>query len=309
MDFRDDVELDASEIEDRGSGGGESGDDSGRNAGGDGDDDEGGGISFGGGALAIVGVVVVIAGAVFGFDPLGMFDGGSDAKPATSAALSKECKTGKDADESQKCRAVGVVNSLQTYWRQAFVERGKKPYKTAKTVLFTGSTKSPCGKASADTGPFYCPTDRKVYLDLAFFTELKRDFGAKGGPFAEAYVIAHEYGHHAQNLMGTFDDTADDEGAKSDSVRVELQADCYAGVWANNAVETGFYEDPFTATDIKLALDAAAAIGDDKIQKLSDEAVDSDSWTHGSSAQRVKWFTKGYKSGSPAKCDTFSGGI
>ncbi|WP_043615043.1 KPN_02809 family neutral zinc metallopeptidase [Nonomuraea candida] len=231
--------------------------------------------------------------------------------PAGTGNLAERCKTGADADQSEDCRVVGTVNSIQSYWRQAFQEQGRKAYRPAKTVLFTQAANTGCGAADSAVGPFYCPADRKVYLDLTFFDTLQRDFGAEGGPFAQAYVIAHEYGHHVQNLLGTMNKIGRDNrpGAESPSVRLELQADCYAGVWAKNAVETGFYDQPFSQNDIDQALSAAAAVGDDSIQRRTQGRVTPDAFTHGTSQQREKWFSTGYDSGDPQWCDTFSGRI
>ncbi|GAA3251904.1 KPN_02809 family neutral zinc metallopeptidase [Nonomuraea helvata] len=231
--------------------------------------------------------------------------------PGPAGNLAARCRTGADAQQSEDCRVVGTVNSIQSYWRQAFDERGRRTYTPAKTVLFTQAVNTGCGTADYAVGPFYCPADRKVYLDLTFFDTLQRDFGAEGGPFAQAYVIAHEYGHHVQGLLGTMSrvGTGSRPGAGGASVRLELQADCYAGVWAQNAVKTGFFREPFSKKDIDQALSAAAAVGDDSIQRRTQGRVTPDAFTHGTSLQREKWFTVGYESGDPKRCDTFSGGI
>ncbi|MCN9240556.1 neutral zinc metallopeptidase [Streptomyces sp. RY43-2] len=293
MEFRDDVDLDASQVEDRGSGGGL----------------PGGGLAIGGGAL---GIVVLIVGVLLGVNPAGLLDGNDHARSAGSPGsdLGAQCHKGSDANQSEKCRVVGVVNSIQSYWREEFTQSGRQAYSTARTNLFSGRVNTGCGAASSAVGPFYCPADHQVYLDLGFFDELESRFGARGGPFAQAYVIAHEYGHHVQNLLGTTNRVGRDrQGANSASVRLELQADCYAGVWAKNAVDTGFYKKPFTDHDIREALDAAAAVGDDRIQERSQGHVDPEGWTHGSAQQRVDWFTTGYTTGSAARCDTFSGSL
>ncbi|WP_248964692.1 KPN_02809 family neutral zinc metallopeptidase [Sphaerisporangium perillae] len=292
MDFRDDVDLDASQVENRGGGGGF----------------RGGGLAIGGGAA---GIIALIAALIFGINPGDITggDGGTTGVQPTSD-LSQECKKGSDADQSENCRVVGVVNSIQAYWKDAFDQRGNGQYTPAKTVLFTEAVNTGCGQATSQVGPFYCPSDKRVYLDLSFFDELQSKFGAKGGPFAQAYVIAHEYGHHVQDLLGTMDRVSgDSQGPDSASVRLELQADCYGGVWAKNAVDTGFYEKPFTDTDIQEALDAAAAVGDDRIQEKAQGRVDPEAFTHGTAQQRMKWFSTGYKSGDPGRCDTFSGSI
>ncbi|WP_405087705.1 neutral zinc metallopeptidase [Microbispora sp. NBC_01389] len=286
MDFDDRAQLDTSQVEDVGGGGGF----------------RGGGLAVGGGAAGIIALIVAL---IFGINPGNITGGGDEptgAQPTTD--LSAQCKTGADADQSEKCRVVGVVNSIQKYWGDQV-----QGYTKAKTTLFSGGVQTGCGAADSSVGPFYCPNDKHVYLDLSFFDELRSRFGAKGGPFAQAYVIAHEYGHHVQDLLGTMNKVGQEQGAESGSVRLELQADCYAGVWAKNAVSTGFYAEEFTDADIKEALDAAAAVGDDHIQEQAQGRVNPDAFTHGTSAQRTKWFKNGYGSGDPGRCDTFSGSI
>lgn len=307
-DFDDDAQLDTSQVEDlRGSGGG-----SGfpRLPG-------GGRVAGGGG---IVAVVVVVAALLFGVDltgsgggtgglgPLSDLNSQSAGTPAAnSTGIAQECRTGADADQREDCRIVGYVNSIQAYWKSAF-ERSNSSYQRARTRFFSGAIATGCGQASSAVGPFYCPGDGYVYIDLGFFADLRDRLGAQGGPFAQAYVLAHEYGHHVQNVTGSLDRASRGSGAQGGSVRAELQADCYAGVWAAHATETGFLSQ-LSEADIADGLDAAAAVGDDRIQERASGRVDPESWTHGSSEQRQRWFTKGLRSGDPAACDTFSGQI
>jgi len=262
----------------------------------------------GGGGLGVIGLIValvlVFAGGGNGtstVDVLNQLSGlnGQQADgPGAPGKVASECRTGADAERTQDCRIVGYVNSIQAYW-----EKTVRGYKVVPTVFFSGHTQTACGPASSQVGPFYCPADQRVYIDLGFFQELQARFGAKGGRFAEAYVLAHEYGHHVQNLLGTLNSGSGGRGPGSESVRIELQADCFAGVWAAHAVDTGFLTQ-VTPADTASALDAAAAVGDDRIGGSGPE-----NWTHGSSAQRQQWFTAGYQTGNPSKCDTLHGAL
>ena len=297
MRYRRGAGLDTSQIEDRrGMGGGF----------------PGGGVALGGGGLGAAGIVIYLLFALLNGSgglsgPLSNLDNQTASGQPPGQVLRQECKTGADTNK-EDCRIVADVNSIQAYWTGGLRQEGRQ-YSGSPTVFYSGATDTGCGQASSDVGPFYCPPDRTVYIDLGFFDELTSRFGAQGGPFAEAYVLAHEYGHHVQDQFGILDRIGNDrQGPQSASVRSELQADCYAGVWANHAVQTGYIAD-LSPQDIAQGLDAAAAVGDDRIQAETQGQVSPETWTHGSSAQRKKWFSTGYRTGKRAACDTWKGSV
>ena len=271
----------------------------------------GGGAALGGGGLGLVGLLIYLLISILGggsaLGQLAPLDGTQVGQGDAPTEISSECRTGQDANERQDCRIVAVVNSVQKFWDGVFTN-SKQQYQYVDTVFFTDQVQTGCGVASSQVGPFYCPEDDLVYIDLGFFDELDR-FGAQDTPFVESYVLAHEYGHHVQDQLGILEQIrGDTQGPESKAVRSELQADCYAGVWAAHAVETGLVEE-LTQADINSGLDAASAIGDDRIQETTQGQVNSETWTHGSSEQRRRWFSRGYETGKPAECNTFAGSI
>ncbi len=274
---------------------------------------KGGAIAGGGVGGIILLLVFVFLGGGSGsgslpFDPSQVLQGGSGDSVDVS-----QCQTGADANLSDVCRIVGTVNSVQDYWGDALLDDTGVEYREAQTVIFSGSTQSACGTADAAVGPFYCPADEQVYIDATFFDELSGRFGADGGSLAQMYVVAHEYGHHVEQILGDLDAGQQDRstGPLSAGVRIELRADCLAGVWAHHAATTEDADgvtliEPLTREDIDSALSAASAVGDDHIQtELGGGTVNPDSWTHGSSEQRQRWFLAGYESGTIESCDTF----
>ena len=224
--------------------------------------------------------------------------GGTDSRSLHGGQSTRGAPIDRDAPEVHFVSF--VLDDVQSSWTTSFAPRGIA-YRHAKLVLYTDETATGCGEGSAATGPFYCPEDERVYLDLGFFHELSGKLGARG-QFAQAYVIAHEVGHHVQKLLGTTDRMPRPaKGATSGSVRLELQADCYAGIWAHSTGERNILE----SGDIDSALSAAAAVGDDRLQRMATGTVSPESWTHGSSEERKRWFTRGYKEGKIEACDTF----
>ena len=297
MSFNDNVQLDTGQVSGGGGGGGR------------------GGMVIGGG---LGGIILLIVAIIFGINPSDLPGTGTDTANSQvesggtvdNSAIA-ECKTGADANRSDTCRIVGTVNSVQAYWGDELKRYGKD-YTPAKTVIYQGSEQSACGTASNQVGPFYCPLDQKVYIDASFFSILTQQFGSDAGALAQEYVVAHEYGHHIQDILGLLDRAQQDpQGAESGSVRTELMADCLAGVWANHAANTKdangtTYLKPLTESDIKSALSAASAVGDDRIQQKTQGRVNPESWTHGSAAERQKWFLTGYQKGDLNACDTFA---
>jgi predicted metalloprotease len=266
------------------------------------------GIAIGGG---LGGLVIVVIALFLGVDPSSVVPQQQGAATQGVSAPGYDlshCKTGADANRYVECRVVATTNSVDGVWKQLM-----PGYTPPHTTLFHGQVQTGCGPADTSVGPFYCPVDQTAYFDTDFFEVLVDQFGSSGGPLAQEYVVAHEYGHHVQDLKGDLGRAQQGaQGATGNGVRTELQADCYAGVWAHYAAVTKqpgtdvTYLKPLTDQDIADALSAASSVGDDRIQKQATGRVNPESWTHGSSAMRQKWFTVGYQTGDPNECDTFS---
>jgi len=301
MELNENADIDTSQVEDRrGSGGG----------GGL------GGLPIGGGGLVgtIITVILLVVGGYFGVNTLS----GDDSGSGDNKDIQQECADKSQATEKLVCRNVLFVNSIQAYWEKASPEYFGRPYQKATTVIFSNQVSTGCGAADSGVGPFYCPADDKVYIDLTFYRVLAKQLGAPG-EFAQPYVLAHEYGHHMQDLIGTeakmrrAQQGASNKEKNQLSVRLELQADCYAGAWAKAASDTTDANGQrifksLTAQDVQEGIDTAGKIGDDELQERSGNPVNPAEFTHGTAAQRQKWFSQGYNSGNPTSCDTFAAG-
>ncbi|MFD1714903.1 neutral zinc metallopeptidase [Amnibacterium flavum] len=291
MTFDDDARIDSSKVRRRGRGRGVA-------------------IGAGGGGIVVIGLFLL--SQVLGVDLTGLAPvldgGGSGSGTSQESEELTGCSTGADANASVDCRMAGAATSLSAFWTVEAGSVGASSYVDPDFFLFDQSTDTGCGQATSAVGPFYCPPDTAIYIDTAFYDDLRSKYGSTGGPLAEMYVVAHEWGHHIQNLTGVLERAQDGQtGPTSNGVRVELQADCYAGAWAAGASrDDGTYGEallePITDAQVADALSAAAAVGDDRIQGTT---ANSETWTHGSSESRQKWFTTGYNDG-PTACDTFA---
>jgi len=263
------------------------------------------GLALGGGGIGTL--LLIVAVWLCGGDPSTLLDQLGGGSAPVQQQQPQQAQNNQAQTDDEKRFVSAVLKSTENVWNEILPQQARVRYVEPKLVLFSNQTTSACGQASAATGPFYCPGDEKLYLDFGFFRELKTRFGAPGD-FAQAYVIAHEVGHYVQDLIGTMDKVtaaqqrASETQANQLSVRLELQADCYAGVWANYVQKKGLLE----AGDVEEAMKAAASVGDDSIQKQSQGYVVPESFTHGSAQQRMSWFTKGFQSGNIRQCDTFA---
>ncbi|MGB6179714.1 MAG: neutral zinc metallopeptidase [Rhodococcus sp. (in: high G+C Gram-positive bacteria)] len=271
------------------------------------------GIAVGGG---IGGIVIVVITLLLGGDPSSVIGqlGGGDSSPSieSGAGTIEGCETGADANANVDCRVTATVNSLDQVWEAQLAPQTGVAYQQPGVRIFTGSVSTGCGNATSEVGPFYCPADSTAYFDTGFFQVLVDRFGSSGGPLAQEYVVAHEFGHHIQNQLGDIGRAqADPNGPESGAVRTELQADCYAGIWANYSDDLAApgTDSPLlqalTEQDVSDALSAASSVGDDRIQQASAGRVNPEGWTHGSSEQRQLWFQAGYRTGEVAACNTY----
>lgn len=297
MSFNDNVRLDPSRVRDsRRRGGGRSG--------------RGGTVAIGGGTGLLVLLLAIFApGLAEQLGLTGPSPSTSQHQPAGPAAADS-CLTGADANERTDCRIIATIESADAFW-DPYLAGYNVTWRPPGVELFAGQVSTGCGAATAEVGPFYCPADESAYFDTDFFGLLESRFGASGGPLAEEYVVAHEYGHHVQNIVGYLQySQSGGAGPESGAVRVELQADCYAGMWAGHAVRTldpesgAAFLEPITDADLRDALSAAAAVGDDRIQQSTTGRVTPEAFTHGSSEQRMAWFTHGYETGDINQCNT-----
>lgn len=265
------------------------------------------GIAAGGGGLAVI--VLFIISQFVGVDLTGLAGPAQPQQVEPGQAL-EQCQTGADANANVECRVVGAAASLDAFWAEELPAMGGE-YTPTSVQLFDGSTNTACGAATSATGPFYCPGDQLIYLDTSFYAELRDRYGSSGGPLAEMYVLAHEWGHHIQDIAGILSQAQDGQtGEGSNAVRVELQADCFAGAWVGAASSTTDnagepFLNPVTKEQINDALSAAAAVGDDRIQEATQGQVQPHTFTHGTSEQRQRWFTTGYSDGA-GSCNTFA---
>lgn len=268
------------------------------------------GVAVGGGIGGTL--LLLVVGLFFGQDGIDALTGGGQDTGGSASGQEQfaHCETGADANRYSDCRMIATAQSLDQFWEAYLPQAAGERYVLPGLELYQGRDSTACGTASAAVGPFYCPADRTVWLDVGFFDELQSQFGAEGGPLAEEYVLAHEFGHHIQHQIGTLGYAQQDpQGPESGAVRVELQADCFAGLWARGASgdTSGTVDlEEITPEQLEQALDAAEVIGDDRIQATTQGRVNPEAFTHGTSRQRQLWFYAGYRTGDIDQCDTFS---
>ena len=266
-------------------------------------------IALGGG---VGGLLILVVTLLLGGDPGALLGTDSSSSNDSGSTSDPTCQTGADANRDVGCRMLFTRDSLNAIWAVELPKQTGTQYVKPQVELFSGAVNTGCGQATSEVGPFYCPADSVAYIDTSFFDVLVTQFGSSGGPLAQEYVLAHEIGHHIQNLLGDIGRAQDDpRGPQSGAVRTELQADCYAGIWAHFAdtMNAPGKDKPFlkklTNEDINAALSAASAVGDDRIQKAATGRVNPEKWTHGASNQRQAWFLSGYKTGEVSACNTY----